>query len=80
MNIPTCNDEAIEQFRLAAKSKGRKILEPPVHLITGDAEGYSLLEFDENQSFHRRWDVAEYYNSLLGVNRMIGRFLSERAL
>ena len=48
MNIPTCNDEAIEQFRdWLQRARDGEILEPPVHLITGDAEGYSLLEFDE---------------------------------
>ena len=69
MNIPTCDSEAIEQFlEWLQRARDGEVLDPPVHLITGDAEGYSSLDFDENQSFHRRWDVAEYYNSLLGAN------------
>jgi len=69
MNIPTCDSEAIEQFlEWLQRARDGEVLDPPVHLITGDAEGYSSLDFDENQSFDRRWDVAEYYNSLLGVN------------
>lgn len=66
MNIPTCNSEAIDQFReWLQRARDGEVLDPPIHLITGDAEGYSSLDFDENQSFHRRWDVAEYYNTLL---------------
>ena len=80
MNIPTCDSEAIEQFlEWLQRARDGEVLDPPVHLITGDAEGYSSLDFDENQSFHRRWDVAEYYNSLLGANSDDWkRFISDR--
>jgi len=65
MNMPTCDTEAIAEFReWLQRAKDGEILEPPIELITGDAEGYPHVDIDEDMTFNRRCDVAEYYNSL----------------
>jgi len=80
MNLPTCDRDAIEQFSVwLNRAKMGEVLDPPLHLISGDAEGYSsTIEIDKTRTFRRRWDVAEYYRSVFGNRSDWNRFLTDR--
>jgi|TARA_B100001741_G_C16541369_1_gene594489 hypothetical protein len=78
--LPTCNDEAINEFeQWLRRARDGEPLDPPTHLVTEDARGYSSgIELDPNQTFGRRWDVARYFNSIITNVSDWNRFMSDK--